>query len=111
MLEARKQEILDLVVQQIETAGEGGFAAMVFFSVIQHFHPRRRSTIRAAWIGNLVKGIDVSEEELREVRDEMTPEMKARLSPLYAKWEEAMAPIWQEQLNQLDAENAERRAT
>ena len=82
---------------------------MAFFGIIRRRRPGPVAVRRAAWIGNLVEGIGVSEEELREVRDEMTPEMKDHLPPLYAKWEEAMAPVWKDHLERIDAENAQRR--
>ena len=110
MLESRKQEIFDLVVGQIETAGRGGFAALVFFGAIRRRQPGPRFVTRAAWIGNIVAATGVLEDEFKEFRDEMTPEMKARLASSYPKWEEAMAPVWKQHLDQIDAELAATRA-
>lgn len=110
MLEERKREVCDLIVGEIATAGKGGFAALMFFGEIRRRWPGPKSVRRAAWIGNLVGATGVSEEDLREFRDEITPDIKTAITDAHRRWWETMDGVWKRQIEQIDARLATENA-
>lgn len=104
--DGRKQYICDKILEQIEGAGLGGFAALVFFGEIRFQRPPPLGLRLQASLGRIVFSTQISKLELLEFREEITPEMKQQIHAAKKKWNVAIQEVWKQDLARLDAKKA-----
>lgn len=105
--EEEKEQICRLVCAEMEQAGEGGFAATVFFGDISIFNNRIGRPVglrNRANIGQLVRAAGFTRKELEEFRGSLTPEMTKRIENAKRAWHAKMKEVWGAHLKQIDAE-------
>jgi hypothetical protein len=96
-------EIGDAVIKQIETAGKGGFAALVFFGEIIRKRSGGVAIRRQAAVSNIVASTGVSEEELKIFRATMSGKTRKMIKEAKKKWDIAIQKVWDDHIKVLDA--------
>lgn len=103
MFPERRLEILDLLLREIETAGRGGYAALVFFGEIRYRRCPPLGLRRQSAVSNIVRATGISLEELGELRKSLSSAERVVIKAARQDWGEVMARVWRDEIHKMTA--------
>lgn len=119
MTTCRRQEILSVILDQLETAGPAGFASMCHFGMIRRKRSGGMTIRRAASVYNILEAIagcedrvaiEIARAELAEFTAEVDELTLARIKDAGDVWWDRMNAFWLRESARIFAELAERTA-